>query len=105
MSENRGYNSDAADRFSEGQRFQRAGDHEAAVQAFSAAITLDPDHWTAYLGRSEAYRNLGMEEQANADLVNAEFLNRLVRQETAETGTSSDGAVTDTGGGASFRPT
>ena len=41
-----------------------AGEYEAAVYAFSVPITLDPDHWTAYFRRAEAYRQLGMEEQA-----------------------------------------
>ena len=52
----------------------RAGYYQAAVRDFSAAITLDPDHWTAYFRRAEAYRNLGLEEQARADLEKTESL-------------------------------
>lgn len=101
MSESRGDYSDAANKFSEGQRLLRAGDYQTAVDAFSAAITVDPDHWTAYFRRSEAYRNLGMEEQARADLERAEFLNRLAQQDAAETGTwtSFDDLLGDISGG------
>jgi len=91
---------DAADRFSGGQRLLFAGDYEAAVQEFSAAITLDPGHWTAFFRRSEAYRNLGMEELANADLARADSLMGAVRQEAAEGGTSLDSGVADISGGA-----
>jgi Flp pilus assembly protein TadD len=77
---------DAANKCSEGRRLPRTGNYRAAIHEFSAAITLEPDHWTAYFHRSEAYRNLRMEEQAAADLARAEFLMRLVRQEAAEAG-------------------
>ena len=76
----------AAERFSEGQRLLRAGDYEAAVQQFSSALTFDPDHWTAYFRRSKAYRHLGLEERANADLDRAEFLMAAARREAAERG-------------------
>lgn len=86
---------DAADRFSEGQRLLRAGDYQAAVQAFSAAITLDPEQCPAYFRRSEAYHNLGMEEQAKADLEKAKFLMGLAQREgTADiTGALSYGCI------------
>ena len=89
-SRRRGYHLDAADKFSQGQGLLRIGDYQAAVQAFavqafSVAITLDPDHWTAYFRRAEAYRTLGMEEQANADLERAEFLMAAARASVGTT--------------------
>ena len=90
---------DAADNFSEGLRLLRNGDFPAAVQEFSAAITVDSNHWTAYFRRAEAYRNLGLEELAGSDLAKAEFLMTAVRQETEESGASSDGVVADTSDG------
>ena len=96
----RGYNPDAACKFSEGQRLPSSGDFPAAVQSFSAAITLDPDHWTAHFRRAEAYRNLGLEELARGDLARAEFLMTAVRQVAEESGASSDGVVADTSDGA-----
>lgn len=72
-----------------------AGEYEAAVYAFSAAITLDPDHWTAYFRRAEAHRQLGLEEQANADLEKAQFLMAAARQETPEGRGFPDDAVTN----------
>lgn len=71
---------DAADRFYEGLQLLRAGDYETAIQEFSAAITLYPDHRGAYFRRAEAYRHLGMEEQARADIEKAESLLPAIRQ-------------------------
>ncbi len=102
MSESHSYHSDAASNFSEGLRLLRTGDYQAAVQAFSAAITLDPDHWTAYFRRAEAYRNLGMVKEARGDLARAEFLMAAVRQEGEESRTSSDCGGADTPGGAGY---
>ena len=74
----------AADKFSEGMRRLRAGDYEAAAREFSLAITIDPDHRSAYYSRAEAYRNLGLEELARADLEYAEFLMMVVRVKSEE---------------------
>jgi len=84
MSGNCGCNWDPANKFTGGQRLLRAGDYQAAIQEFSAAITLDPDHSIAYFRRAEAYRNVGMVEHARADIARWKFLMRLVRQEAAE---------------------
>ena len=65
---------DAADRFAEGERLLRAGNYDAAIAEFSAAITLRPDYRLAYRRRAEAYRRLGMEEQARADRERAESI-------------------------------
>ena len=100
MSESRSYHSDAASNFSEGLRLLRTGDYEAAAQEFSAAIALDPDHWTAYFRRAEAYRNLGMVEKARGDLARAEFLMAAVPNVGAERGTPLDGTVADISAGA-----
>ena len=54
MYERSGYHWDTANRFSQGMRMLSAGEYEAAVYAFSVAITLDPDHWTAYFRRADA---------------------------------------------------
>ncbi|MCH7736830.1 MAG: hypothetical protein IH872_05445 [Chloroflexi bacterium] len=70
---------DAADRFSEGIRRLRAREYDAAVREFSETIAFDPGHWTSYFRRGEAYRNLGLEEQARDDFENAEFLMEAVQ--------------------------
>ena len=78
---------EAADyKFSQGQQLLRSGDYQAAVQAFSVAIILDPNHRSAYFRRAEAYRHLGLVEQANADLERAEFLMPATRQEADVSG-------------------
>lgn len=91
---------DAADKCSEGIRLLRAGDSPAAVQAFSAAINFDPNHWTAYFRRAEAYCNLGLEQRAKADFERAEFLMAAVRQGVEESRASSDSAAADMSAGA-----
>ena len=65
---------DAADRLFEGQRLFRAGDYNAAIAEFSAAITIFPNYPDAYRHRAEAFRHLGMEELAEADLEEAESI-------------------------------
>lgn len=50
--------------------------------------------------KSETYRNLGMEEQANADLARAEFLMGAAQRGASERGTSLDGGVADINAGA-----
>ena len=95
----RGYPLEAANSFSVGMLMLNAGEYEASVYTFSVAITLDPDHWTAYFRRAEAYHQPGMEEQANADLERAEFLKAAARQETAAKGATSGDAGTHMSGG------
>ena len=95
MYESSRYHLDAADEFSEGLRRLSAGENNAAADAFSAAITLDPDHWSAYFRRAEAYGRLGLEEQANADLERAEFLMAAARQEMPKRMGFPDNAGTD----------
>ena len=73
----------ANDRFSEGERLFRAGQYDAAVAEFSAAITLWPEYRLAYQRRAEAYQNLEMEEEARADLEAAESILRARRQQGA----------------------
>lgn len=75
---------DAADKFSKGMRRLSTGDYETAAREFSLAITPDPDHRAAYYSRAEAYRNLGLEELARADLQYAEFLMMVVRVKSEE---------------------
>ena len=93
------YQLEAADRFSEGMRRLQAGEYHAAVYAFSAAITIDPHHWTAYFRRAEAHRQLGLEEQADSDLEKAEFLMAAARQASPEGKGIPEGTGTDISGG------
>ena len=95
MYESSRYHLDAADEFSEGLRRLSAGENNAAAENASAAITLDPDHWSAYFRRAEAYGRLGLEEQANADLERAEFLMAAARQEMPKRMGFPDNAGTD----------
>ena len=44
-----------------------AGDLEAAVEAFSAALDLYPDYMTARRNRATAYREMGRDADADAD--------------------------------------
>ena len=86
-------------KFSQGLQLLRSGDYQAAVQVFSVAITLDPEHPASYLRRAEAYRNPGLEEQANADLERAKFLMAAARQVTTEKGSGGGAVVGAIGGG------
>ena len=52
----------------EGMHLHRERDYEGAVSAFSEAIALYPGFVGAYRSRAEAYRKLGREEEAEADL-------------------------------------
>ena len=79
----------ATDRFAEGERLLRAGEYDAAVAEFSAAITLWPDYRLAYQRQAEAYQNLEMEEEARADLEAAESI-LLAKGQQGETVTCSN---------------
>ena len=71
---------DAYPRFSEGLRLFRAGDYEAAIKEFTAAIAIYPDHLDAYSYRADAYGYLRMEEEAKADLEQVGSIKRARRR-------------------------
>ena len=58
----------AAAKFSDGMRQFQSKDYEAAATAFSEAIAVFPQFEPAYRLRAEAYRALGREQEASADL-------------------------------------
>jgi Tfp pilus assembly protein PilF len=47
---------------------------DAAIDAYSEAIRIDPKHASAYLLRARAYEEKGDEARAEADLVQAKAL-------------------------------
>ena len=53
---------------SEGLRLEQTGDYEGAVQAFTEALTLNPESAAAHRNRAEALRRLGREAEAQVDL-------------------------------------
>lgn len=58
----------ANDWFERGSAFQRAGENQSAIESYDKAIELNPEEGVFYLGRSEAYANLG-----NKDVVNKRY--------------------------------
>ena len=52
----------------------KAGAVEVAVEHYSKALQLNPDHQTALAGRAMAYSEMGMDDRAEADQTEA---NRL----------------------------
>ncbi len=58
----------------EGVRLHQAGDHEGAVQAFTEALDLDPEHANVYRNRAEAYRAVDKSAEADADMAKADQL-------------------------------
>ena len=67
---------EAADKFIEGIQLLRAGEYEDAIVRLSEAIELKPDGYY-YRSRAEAYRQLGKEEEAQAD---SEAANRILSE-------------------------
>ena len=58
----------------DGLRLRQVGDIEGAVEAFTQAITLNPNFESAYRNRAEAFRRLGKTDQATGDLDKAETM-------------------------------
>ena len=54
-----------------GLRLLRRWDHQGAVRAFTQAIDLDATFAEAYQNRAIAFRRLGMQGEADDDLVRA----------------------------------
>ena len=52
----------------EGRRLARSGDYQGAIAACTEAIELAPDFLGPYGTRAEAYKRLGMDEEAASDL-------------------------------------
>ena len=72
---------DAAGKFTRGFQELQAGNHEQAVEAFSEAIAAFPQFEPAFRLRSEAYRALGLDQAANADLEQVISITRARLQE------------------------
>lgn len=51
----------------EGLRLEQSGDYEGAVQAFTEALTLNPELTAAYWNRAKALRLLGRAADAQVD--------------------------------------
>ena len=51
-----------------GRRLLNAGGYEAAIFACTEAIELDPNNTEPYRIRAEAYKRLGRDNEAEADL-------------------------------------
>lgn len=51
----------------EGLRYLSAGDYQAAITAFTEALTREPNLESAYRNRAQSYRKLGMLQEAEAD--------------------------------------
>ena len=79
------------DSYTDGMRLLSAGDFEGAIAAFGKAIAVDPDSAfaaTPYRRRADAYRQLGKEEEAEADAKAADeirgFSSTPIEQTAAE---------------------
>ena len=73
----------AAERFSQGYQRLMDKDYAEAITAFSEAIDLFPLFETGYRFRAEAYQNLGMRDEATADLQSVVSI-ATTRQQEAE---------------------
>lgn len=67
-----------------GVRLFNARDYEGAVQAFSAALAIDPHFEAAYRCRAEALRRLGRRDEAVRDLSKAEPIKIAWQKKAAE---------------------
>ena len=76
----------------EGVRLFQAGQYQAAIEAFSAALEIDPRFEAAYRCRAEALRRLGRLEEAHADLLKAEPI-KLAWQQVAIEETVEKGSI------------
>lgn len=72
----------------EGARLLSAHDYEGAIAACGEAIRLEPGSLGAYRTRAEAYKRLGMEREADADL------KHLTEEEAADWGPVVPGTCT-----------
>ena len=68
----------------EGVRRFNSKDYEGAVEAFSAAIAIDPHFEAAYRCRAEALRRLGRRDEAIRDLGKAEPIKLAWQKKAAE---------------------
>lgn len=75
---------DAVGKFSRGFQELQAENYEQAAAAFSEAIAAFPQFEPAYRLRSEAYRSLGLDEAANADLEQVISITRARLQEAEQ---------------------
>jgi tetratricopeptide (TPR) repeat protein len=57
--------------FEKGKRLLEAGEHDAAIAAFSRAIRLKPDYYVAFFSRGTAYLRKGEHDKAIADFSEA----------------------------------
>lgn len=57
----------AEEKFQEGDKFFEQGDYQTAIEKYTAAIGLNPNHALAYDKRSQCYEKLGDTEKAEAD--------------------------------------
>jgi tetratricopeptide (TPR) repeat protein len=75
---------EAAAKFSQGMERLQAKDYEGAAAAFGEAIAVFPQFEPAYRLRSEAYRVLGLEGEARADLEAVISITRTRLQEAEQ---------------------
>jgi tetratricopeptide (TPR) repeat protein len=75
---------DAVSKFSEGMRQLQAKDYEQAVEAFTSAINTFPQFEPAFRLRAEAYRSLGRDQAADADLNSVISITRARLQEAEQ---------------------
>ena len=62
-----------------------SGDYDQAIAAYTEAIELDPSVAVAYENRAEAYKRLGREKEAQADLERLERLKLVPDQRVSST--------------------
>lgn len=63
----------------EGQRLLMAGENGAAVATLTEALKLNPNMLNTYRNRAEAFRRLGRESEAAADIAQADALQNTAR--------------------------
>lgn len=62
------------DRVEKGKKLFRAGKYQEAIDIFTSAIELKPDHAAAYYNRAVVYHKIGDIKQAENDLKEASYL-------------------------------
>ena len=70
----------------EGTQLLSTGDDEGAIVAFTEALELNPGFDGALRNRARAYRNLGREQEAVADLSAAEALDASSKRDAPDSG-------------------
>lgn len=65
----------AKEYFDEGYNYDEQGEYDKAIESYTKAIELNPDHFKTYFNRGIAYSKMGERKKATDDFEIAKKLN------------------------------